>query len=503
MAIKITNPGALGVIGDIELAGGSFEFYRTGTNIRAYAGLDRKLTKLAPFSNTLDLMSQPVQHLWMPNLADFDVCFRDSSGAVIVRSALADAVGILNCLSKLSARIADLIEGGGVGYISDLDVFEMDTYATLSWTPNGRLVSVYRRNVTADGVFDLVASDIAADATFHDDTGLSPATAYQWRLTSTDGESTSGSNTVSKTTLASYSQTTNDKRGILLPNAYGHIFDGAHPDGDNVAPTVIRHFYTNFEDGTLGHLAVKGTDSLAVVENAPYSGTRCLRGNLATGLAGNDPLTGKPRNSNPIDFSLAFKTGGASRSWKKVFIRYRLRFDDADNRDASNLITNMKLGYISDVYNDSTGDSITSTTSAIYPTMSARGGCGIYSLAVNNSGGNPAPDWGGSAIITSAVNRGLNYDGTWNLIEILVDHENHTIAFWVNGIKVVSNSGQPLVSSNGDYPTSSTFTADHISLFHADAEEWVNSTNRTGEKGGFQIDEFECWEGDPRPLEEE
>ncbi len=105
MTVKITNPGSTTRAGNPNLASGSFEFYLKNTNIKAYAGINRYLTQRATFVNNLDQSSQPIEHLWMQNLTDYDICFRDKTGTEIARTLLADSIDVINALSEMSTRI--------------------------------------------------------------------------------------------------------------------------------------------------------------------------------------------------------------------------------------------------------------------------------------------------------------------------------------------------------------------------------------------------------------
>lgn len=285
--------------------------------------------------------------------------------------------------------------------------------------------------------------------------------------------------------------------GRPVSTGWGGRFRSIDPVGTS-EPTE-RIIYQNFETGSIAPLTIKGTDSVAIVESSPFTGTKCLRGNLAGGLTVTDPLTGKPPNSNPLDLAISSLTSNASRTWSGVYMRYRLRFDDADNRQEDGNVTRPKLGYLSDLRNDATSGNITVTQSAIFPTITA--GCGFYSLYRNGIGDtDPTPDWPETSISLNDTQRGMSYDGEWNLVEIWFDNHRKTISFWCNGIKVLSDNGQAFADRNGNFPVRNTYTFDHFSFFHGSAHIWANSTNRTGVAGGFQIDELEVWRGNPKGV---
>lgn len=284
-------------------------------------------------------------------------------------------------------------------------------------------------------------------------------------------------------------------------------YDSLYPSGDRpTLPPATLRFSSNFNDGTIYPFTIKGTDSVVVDSINLFNGRNTLRGNLYTNPSDPfvDPITNKPSNNNPLNFNLSSLTSGASRTWAKSFYRYWLRFDDADNRDEDNNPTRMKLGYFSDTFNEETGTSITSTQSAIFPTVSPENQCGIVSYFRNGTESgrfDPTPTWPAGAIQTGAVNRGMAYNGNWNKVEVLCDRINNTFAIWINDIKVVANNTQreDLIAANGDMPVSPYFRDDQFSLFHADSRYWPNSTDRTGVRGGFNIADFQHWEGDPRP----
>lgn len=257
-----------------------------------------------------------------------------------------------------------------------------------------------------------------------------------------------------------------------------------------VPTDAVRHIYLNFEDDlSIAPLTLWGADSVLVVEDNPYSGTRSLRGNLASGLAGNDPITGKTRNNSPLNLDIAGITSNANRTWDKLFVRYRLRFDDADNRQSNDTVTTPKLAYFSDTR------TTFETGSAIWPVIEpGKGLRSIYRNDGNGSGFNPFPDFNAGAPQGECTDCGLAYDGNWNTVEALFDQQNNTAEFWINGVKFLGYTD----ATDGVWPVASEYTMDHIRFFHGDNAVWANSVNGTGEKGGFQLDEIEIWEGDPR-----
>lgn len=299
-----------------------------------------------------------------------------------------------------------------------------------------------------------------------------------------------------------------DLRGVLSPNAPPYSasakkFDPLWPNGDRPPPIVPElMFSSDFNAGTIDPFAIKGTDSVAIDNVHTFEGENTLRFNLHA-PAITDPFTGKPSNNNPLNFSVAFKTDNECRSWPQMFVSYYVRMDHADNRDINGMPTNFKMFYVSDTFNESTGETITTTNSAPFPTMSVRGKCGVTSLARNgNSAGrfDPCPEWPAGAIQTGEVDRGFAFDGNWNKIEVLFDNVNHTMTIWFNGVKVRANSTQLpyILAWDGDMHVDPNFRPDHISLFHADAEEWANSTDLTGIRGGGNLARFRCYKGNPK-----
>lgn len=271
-------------------------------------------------------------------------------------------------------------------------------------------------------------------------------------------------------------------------------------------------FASDFSSGTIAPFAIKGNDSVAIDTVHTYNGQPTLRFNLYAHdtSAGEspfiDPFTNKESNNNPLDFSVAYKTSNASRSWDSTSYRYWVRFDDADNRDELNEPTNMKVGYFSDTFNESTGTSITTTQSAIYPTMSTRNGCGVWSYYRNGREAgrfDPTPQWPSGAIQTGGTNRGMQFDGNWNKIEIVFDRVKNTITMWVNAIKVIANTTQTeeIQGWNGEMPVDPNFRDDHFSMFHADYRQWKNSANRTGIKGGGNLYGFQFFKGNIKAWE--
>lgn len=255
---------------------------------------------------------------------------------------------------------------------------------------------------------------------------------------------------------------------------------------ESVATGAERQIYINFEDDlSISPLTTWGTDSVLVTTNEPYSGTQCLRGNLGSGLAGNDPITGKPRNNSPLNFDIFALTSGANRTWNQAYVRYKLRFDDADNRNENNTPSTPKLGYFSDTSATfETGDSIWPVVEPVV---------GLRSLYKNSNTFDPLPAFTGGAPQGECTDCGLSYNGEWNDIEILFNYLNSTVEFWINGIKFLGYSE----ATDGFWPINPVFRLDHIRFFHGNDNVWTLSANGTEEKCGFQIDEIEVYDAKP------
>ena len=256
---------------------------------------------------------------------------------------------------------------------------------------------------------------------------------------------------------------------------------------------AIRHIFIDFENDSISPMTTWSTNSIAVVTNNPFDGTKSARGNLAHYFVTNDPITGLPRNSSPLDLDIAGITANASRTWDKLFFRYKMRFDDAENKgsssDAVDSSSKPKLGYFS---TRTLGEA--ETQSAIYPTLERIKG--IAAMYRNGTGSaDPTPDWPAGSIYGECADCGFDYTGLWNNVECLFDNVAHTFELWINDVKFIDTLS---AFNGGVYPVKETFRFDHFRFFHASSPAFDLSVNRSGEKGGFQIDNIEVWQGDPR-----
>lgn len=204
MAIKITNPGVLSLPQAPALAGGSFELYAQSTAQRRYAYLNANFSQPAPYQNSFDANGHPIDHLWVEN-DSLDVVFRDRDGNELGRRPLAECITQIDSMSYTSSLLQLTAEGEQPGVapaqITDLAASLSGTTATLTWTANGGVVSVYRRNVSIGGKFVSVASSIAGDATSYQDEHLSLSTQYEWRIVASNADGFSvPSNVVTLTT---------------------------------------------------------------------------------------------------------------------------------------------------------------------------------------------------------------------------------------------------------------------------------------------------------------
>lgn len=108
MSVSITNPDAFSEAGDPELANGSFEFYRPGTNERRFAKRNAECTLDAPFQNTLNANSRPVQALWVASVADLDIAFRNAANVELYRGPLSTYLDKLIVVTSGGASSAEV-----------------------------------------------------------------------------------------------------------------------------------------------------------------------------------------------------------------------------------------------------------------------------------------------------------------------------------------------------------------------------------------------------------
>lgn len=115
-----------------------------------------------------------------------------------------------NLISQEFPRIP--LDGGGFASVenpmfpplaaSDLNVFLGSAFGLLTWGATSYTTSVYRRDVTAAGNFELVIANIVNTENTYYDTGVIPENQYEWYITRTNAFGTSpSSNVVGGTTL--------------------------------------------------------------------------------------------------------------------------------------------------------------------------------------------------------------------------------------------------------------------------------------------------------------
>lgn len=241
----------------------------------------------------------------------------------------------------------------------------------------------------------------------------------------------------------------------------------------------------DFENSAIAPMTEWGTSSTLVVSGG-YEGTKSLRMNLATYFGTNDPITGKPRNSSPINLDIKSLTGGSNRDWDKCYISYYMKFDDATNLDDLGNSTSPKLGYFSDI----TEWTSTETSCAIYPTLKA--GYGISAFYENSTNNIIEHSDTDGSVYGSNAGCNFAYNGEWNHVEVAFDYVSGWMTIRINGCPFVSTT--PNHGLGGRIRlTNSLYRLDHIRLFHANITGFQNSVNGTGEKGGVQVDKFEIY----------
>lgn len=289
-----------------------------------------------------------------------------------------------------------------------------------------------------------------------------------------------------------------NQRKIWLPNGDEPIFDSRNPLGNReVYIPPVLHVNANFANGTIAPFVVNGADSVVVFTD-PVTGKKYVRGNIARYFATVDPKTGKVRNDSPMNLNLRGLTGNACDNWKEAFVRFYLRFDDADNRDENNANSAPKLAYFSDTH---TG--ITTTQRSVWPVISP--GSGIGPIGENSAQQilPKKPETNGS-VWGSCNGCGFAYNGQVNTFDVHFVYTGGDFGFgymscFVNDCIWVPTNVQGL-ATDGKFSFLSKFILGHIRPFHANPDVFQNSVNRTGEKGGWEMLGCFIWDKKPRGI---
>lgn len=293
-------------------------------------------------------------------------------------------------------------------------------------------------------------------------------------------------------------QTTQDKRGIWLPNSTGDVWDYARPDGDATVEQPTLLLRETFETGTLGTFGKWG-DTTAVVAHEPYSGTYAVRSNICGSIGADDPITGLPRNGtyNP-EWDLIGNIPSVN-SINFLYIRWRVRFDNASGfiNTTPGVRPSPKLAYFS--------HSAVSplTQCSIYPTLNAVKG--IAGISQNGAEPRPFP-YLSNTIYGECAGCGFDYDGNYHTFELLRNKIASTIEFWCNGVKFIADSDEESGVGDGKISLNPDFNLDHIRFWHLSNTGNVNSTDGPEEgqyAGGAQIDNPEVYslhDPDVRPA---
>ncbi len=188
------------------------------------------------------------------------------------------------------------------------------TSAALAWTPNGNAVSLYRRDVTANGTFLLVTNSISGAAAGFLDTGLSPSTQYQWRITANNQYGSSpNSNTVSATSTADTTPVGN--WAIATPYRIGQKLPMRllHPRPDVETSQYACHRKANTNWAYRARICVQGGEPPFKFEiiSGPVGSVITEEFARAT-----DPATGLIVHSLPTDYAtVRWSSPSGNASW--------------------------------------------------------------------------------------------------------------------------------------------------------------------------------------------
>lgn len=264
-------------------------------------------------------------------------------------------------------------------------------------------------------------------------------------------------------------------------------------------------FKEDFE--SVRHVRLENNAELTT--HAPYSGNFAARSNFFNKLRP-DPFIKQGNSGATV---ITTHKGIIAANPEVLYITYKFRFDDALWRNAegkpyahgdgtpSDLAVTIKGGYYG-YY----GNIVSKGFYLVW-----RGGPrGELVFADNSSGEQPwNPNWekeswaSGTKAIYLHTGHPFGADGKWHTFEMEVDyrHPKYVRAkIWVDG-RVAANERYTPASDDYYFRLPKGFKIEQFSTSYASTRDLWLSTHRTGYACGFQVDDIEVWNGNPRKVQ--
>lgn len=241
-------------------------------------------------------------------------------------------------------------------------------------------------------------------------------------------------------------------------------------------------FSNGFETDLTGFSSPNATPAYARVTNVPDTGTYCVRGNFIGGKS--DPIAGITGSGLTIN---AIVPNLRANTPNECVVRYRFRVDPANYAADVGGLNYIKSAYFSDVSSSS------DTSDAFWPAISHQSG--FFRYIGRNSGwlngtltGWPAGNVYFSGSHGAAVN---TFDGAYHTFEIRFNYNTRTFRMYVDDLPIYG----AVYFTDGNFNMGSAFHLDRVRIFYASSIDVRQSTDGPGIAGGWQIDNFEVYDG--------
>ena len=257
--------------------------------------------------------------------------------------------------------------------------------------------------------------------------------------------------------------------------------------------SATRLYYEDFESSgwEAGFRGGDWSGHVARTTNHPQSGSYCLRGQAMDRA---DPITKLTGIQNP---QLECDFGGiSSHTPNEVFVRYYIRFDDANwtniSSDTGEVLATDFYGKFAYLTDDKYG------LGFMWFNWGANGGNpGAMHLEPN---GGPYSDpwlmenWAGNFALYSMPSGTIGIDGQWHKVEIYLNYTENYAMFWGDGVLSTKS-----VFPDGEIPIHPESHLRGIQFWHFAFGTTEDSTDGPpGEYAcGWQIDNIEVWDGLP------
>jgi hypothetical protein len=283
--------------------------------------------------------------------------------------------------------------------------------------------------------------------------------------------------------------------GVAVSDKSG---DGISNPGGSPNPSASLITSQNFEAaGWEGDFTGQGAwgNNVARAANAPASGTYALRGNQLAAVT--DPITGLSGNPSP---TLDFRGNGniAAQTPDGCYYKFQFRHDDYNQVFVNDGSDEGKLLWFVDELYGITGMFINkqlvrdNTLELVYNNGAAYG----QQWASDN--------WGYLKLYMSNAALTFGANGAWHTFEYYINYAEKYVQVWVDGLILTS-------SKHGDAQYAGILTADGRSYYDPALtlktigfQHWwvrtnniAQSTDSTGTRAGWQLDDLEVWDGNP------